>query len=129
MLSRTFILFLLTGGIAAAVNWSSRILYNFWMPFSYAIVAAYLTGMITAFFLAKIFVFADSTQSVGRSAVIFTAVNIAAVFQTWAVSVFLAYHVLPALGEISHAKEIAHLCGVAVPVFTSYIGHKKYSFR
>ncbi|MCY1373496.1 hypothetical protein D9M69_607740 [compost metagenome] len=85
--------------------------------------------MVTAFLLAKIFVFTASTQSVARSAIIFTAVNIAAVFQTWAVSVLLAYHVLPALGAVSHAKEIAHLCGVVVPVLTSYIGHKKYSFR
>lgn len=31
-LSRHFLLFLLTGGIAAAVNWGSRIAYNLWMP-------------------------------------------------------------------------------------------------
>ncbi|AGW91649.1 hypothetical protein N234_16590 [Ralstonia pickettii DTP0602] len=129
MPSRTFLLFLLTGGFAATVNWTSRIVYNLWLPYSYAIVAAYLTGMVTAFVLAKVFVFTTSTQSTGRSALIFTLVNIAAVLQTWGVSVVLAYYLLPALGVISHSKEIAHLFGVAVPVVTSYIGHKKYSFR
>ncbi|QYY32316.1 GtrA family protein [Cupriavidus pinatubonensis] len=129
MPSRTFLLFLLTGGFAAAVNWTSRIAYNLWMPYSYAIVAAYLTGMVTAFVLAKMFVFTDSTQSTGRSAMIFTLVNVAAVLQTWGVSVVLAYYMLPTLGITWHDKEIAHAVGVAVPVFTSYIGHKKFSFR
>ncbi|WP_432257910.1 GtrA family protein [Cupriavidus sp. TMH.W2] len=129
MQSRTFLLFLLTGGFAAAVNWTSRIAYNLWMPYSYAIVLAYLTGMVTAFVLAKMFVFTTSTQSTGRSALIFTLVNIAAVIQTWAVSVLLAYRVLPALGMMWHSKEIAHMVGVAVPVFTSYIGHKRFTFR
>ncbi|WER45178.1 GtrA family protein [Cupriavidus sp. WKF15] len=129
MQSRTFLLFLLTGGFAAAVNWTSRIAYNLWMPYTYAIVLAYLTGMVTAFVLAKMFVFTTSTQSTGRSALIFTLVNIAAVIQTWAVSVLLAYHLLPALGMMWHSKEIAHMVGVAVPVFTSYIGHKRFTFR
>lgn len=129
MKQRTFLLFLLTGGFAAAVNWTSRIAYNLWMPYSYAIVLAYLTGMVTAFVLAKKFVFTTSTQSTGRSALIFTLVNIAAILQTWAVSMVLAYFVLPALGLINHTKEIAHLFGVAVPVITSYIGHKRFTFR
>ncbi len=128
MPSRTFLLFLLTGGFAAAVNWTSRIAYNFWMPYSYAIVFAYLTGMVTAFVLAKFFVFTTSTHSTVRSAVFFTLVNLAAVLQTWAVSLILAYYVLPAIGITAYVKEIAHLCGVAVPVVTSYFGHKKYSF-
>ncbi|KAF7962941.1 hypothetical protein AWV80_15745 [Cupriavidus sp. UYMU48A] len=124
-----FLLFLMTGGFAAAVNWSSRILYNLWMPYSYAIVVAYLTGMVTAFVLAKVFVFTTSTQSTVRSLLIFSVVNIAAVIQTWAVSVLLAYYLLPLLGMIWHTKEIAHLAGVAVPVFTSYVGHKRFTFR
>ena len=129
MPSRTFLLFLLTGGFAAAVNWTSRLIYNLWLPYGYAIILAYLTGMVTAFVLAKMFVFAASTQSTGRSAVIFALVNVAAVLQTWAVSIALAYYVLPSLGINMHAKEIAHLIGVAVPVFTSYVGHKRFSFR
>ncbi len=128
-ISRSFVLFLVTGGFAAAVNWLSRIMYNRWMPYSAAIVAAYITGMITAFVLAKLFVFTASTQSTSKSAFFFVLVNVVAVAQTWAVSVVLAYHVLPYLGIVEHARDIAHLVGVAVPVFTSYFGHKKWSFR
>jgi putative flippase GtrA len=127
--SREFLAFLLTGGFAAAVNWGSRIVYNIWMPFWSAIVVAYITGMFTAFMLAKLLVFKSSTQSTGRSVFFFTLVNLVAVLQTWAVSVALAYHVFPRIGVTWHDRDIAHLVGVAVPVFTSYIGHKRWSFK
>ncbi|MEQ5841389.1 GtrA family protein [Paraburkholderia acidicola] len=127
--STNFLLFLLTGGFAAAVNWGSRIVYNVWMPFTAAIVVAYITGMITAFVLVKLFVFTKSTQSTGRSIFFFSLVNLVAVAQTWIVSVGLAYHVFPSIGFSWHTRDIAHLFGVVVPVFTSYVGHKKWSFR
>lgn len=127
--SRQFLVFLLTGGFAAAVNWGSRMVFNLWMPFSAAIVVAYIAGMITAFVLAKIFVFRQSTQSAGKSVVFFVLVNLVAVLQTWAVSVGLAYYVFPRMGMTWHDRDIAHLFGVAIPVFTSYIGHKKFSFK
>ena len=127
--SRQFVAFLFTGGTAALVNLGSRILYNRWVDYSAAIILAYLTGMLTAFLLAKLFVFQESRQSLQRSALIFCLVNAVAVAQTWAISMALAYYVLPALGLTLYLPEIAHAVGVAVPVFTSYIGHKRFSFR
>lgn len=128
-MSRQFVAFLVTGGIAAAVNFGSRILYDLWLDFSTAVIVAYITGMVTAFLLAKIFVFKDSTQSVQRSAAFFVLVNGIAILQTWAVSMGLAYYLLPAMGVTRFVPEIAHAVGVAVPVFTSYLGHKHWSFR
>ena len=127
--SRQFLVFLLTGGTAALVNLGSRILYNRWVDYSMAIILAYLTGMVTAFLLAKLFVFQESRQSLRRSALVFCLVNLVAVAQTWAISMLLAYYALPAMGVTVFAREIAHAVGVAVPVFTSYIGHKRWSFR
>jgi putative flippase GtrA len=127
--SRQFMVFLLTGGTAAAVNFGSRILYNIWLDFSSAVILAYITGMITAFVLAKLFVFKGSRQSVQRSVVFFILVNLVAALQTWAISMGLAYYLLPSLGVTLYVREIAHAVGVAVPVFTSYIGHKRWSFR
>jgi putative flippase GtrA len=51
------------------------------------------------------------------------------VLQTLAVSLGLARLVFPAVGLTAHAEELAHLAGIAVPVFTSYIGHKRLSFQ
>ena len=127
--SRQFLVFLLTGGFAAAVNFGSRILYNRAMPFSSAVICAYITGMITAFVLAKLFVFRDSEQATHRAAGWFVLVNVVAVAQTWAISMLLVKWVLPALGVTMFAREIAHGVGVVVPVFTSYLGHKHFSFR
>ena len=128
-LSHQFLLFLLTGGTAAAVNFGSRILYSVWLPFSYAVILAYLTGMVTAFVLAKLFVFKASQQSMQRSAVFFVLVNVVAIAQTWAISMLLLYVVFPAWGFSFYAAESAHAVGVVVPVFTSYLGHKRWSFK
>lgn len=128
-MSRQFLMFLLTGGFAAAVNFCSRIIYSIWLDFSSAIILAYITGMITAFVLAKLFVFKDSQLPVYHSVVFFILVNLVAVLQTWAISMALAYYFLPWLGVTSFVQEIAHAFGVAFPVFTSYIGHKHWSFR
>ncbi|KOX99788.1 hypothetical protein AL066_26560 [Pseudomonas nunensis] len=128
-MSRQFLTFLLTGGTAAAVNFGSRVLYNQWTSFSTAVVLAYLTGMITAFILSRLFVFSDSQQAVHKSAMFFVLVNLVAILQTFLISVGLAYYVLPALGVTLLVPEIAHAIGVVVPVFTSYLGHKRWSFR
>ena len=128
-LSHQFLLFLLTGGTAAAVNFGSRILYSVWIPFSYAVILAYLTGMVTAFVLAKLFVFKASQQSMQRSAIFFVLVNLVAIAQTWAISMLLLYVVFPAWGFSFYAAESAHAVGVVVPVFTSYLGHKRWSFK
>lgn len=128
-MSRQFVTFLVTGGLAATVNFSSRILYNQWLDFSVAVVLAYLTGMVTAFVLARYFVFTESNQSMQRSALWFAVVNIVAVIQTWAISMLLAYYALPRMGLTKFIPEIAHAVGVVVPVFTSYLGHKRFSFK
>lgn len=128
-MSRQFLSFLLTGGFAAAVNFGSRIMYSFWLDFSSAVILAYITGMITAFVLARMFVFKESQQPVHHSAAFFVLVNLVAIVQTWGISMGLAYYLLPWLGVTLFAQEIAHAFGVAVPVFTSYMGHKRWSFR
>lgn len=124
-----FLRFLATGGFAALVNFGSRFAFDVFVSYSVAIVLAYLCGMVTAFVLAKIFVFTGSTQSTAHSAVWFTVINLAAVVQTWIVSVGLAHHVFPAVGFAFHPEAIAHAIGIMVPVFTSYVGHKRLSFR
>jgi putative flippase GtrA len=127
--TRQFIAFLITGGTAAVVNFGSRFVYNQWVSFSNAVILAYITGMITAFILAKIFVFSESKQSIHHSAFFFCIVNVLAVAQTWCISMLLAYYLLPYAGMTEYVHELAHAIGIVIPVFTSYIGHKRWSFR
>ena len=121
--------FLLVGGIAAAINVISRIIYGACVDYSMSIVLAYLTGMVAAFVMARRFVFTPGRNSVRRSAAIFTLVNAVALIQTWVVSITLADHVFPTLGIRQHSETMAHIIGVGVPAFTSYIGHREWSFR
>lgn len=129
LLSRQFVAFLLTGGAAALVNFFTRIVYNNFMGFSAAVVLAYVTGMITAYILARLFVFKGSTQTLQRSIILFALVNLLAICQTWAVSLLMVYEVLPALGVTHCSLEIAHAVGIVIPVFTSFLGHKYWSCR
>ena len=127
-LSSQFWLFLAAGGTAALINFGSRIIYNTWFGYSTAIIAAYLTGMIVAFVLSKIFVFKNTTRTLHVSGLIFIFVNLMAAAQTWAISIGLAYYLLPYLGITKFSHEIAHAAGIAFPVISSYWGHKHFSF-
>lgn len=111
------------------MNWSSRIAYSELLPYSVAIVLAYLTGMVLAYVLARAFVFTRGSRAVASSALRFALVNVLAIVQTWGVSLALAGYVLPALGVTRYAQELAHAVGIAVPAFTSYLGHRRFTFR
>lgn len=127
--SRQFMVFLLTGGFAAAINFGSRFLYNIFVSFSVAVTLAYLTGMITAFILVKLFVFQKSSQSTAKSATIFALVNLFSFAQTWIVSMVLAYYLLPAIGIQEFDKAIASAVGISIPVISSFLLHKYITFR
>ncbi|MDR7135216.1 putative flippase GtrA [Lysobacter niastensis] len=129
MISTRFIRFLAAGGVAAVFNFGSRIALSQVMPYVPAIAGAYCIGMTTAFMLNRLFVFDDSGGSMGHQATWFVLVNLAAVVQTIAMSVLFARWVFPAVGMSFHPETVAHALGVAVPVFTSYLGHKHISFR
>lgn len=128
MISRRFVLFLAAGGFAAAVNFGSRLLLSRWLDYAAAICIAYGLGMATAFALNRAFVFEAGSGPLRRQLGWFVAVNAAAVLQTLAISLLLARVVLPRLGIDAHAETIAHAIGIAVPVVTSYLGHKYLSF-
>ncbi|OAX56563.1 GtrA family protein [Xanthomonas graminis] len=129
MTSRKFIKFLLAGGTAAAANFGSRILLGQVMPYTWSIVVAYLIGMLTAFVLNRMFVFEAASTGLRHQAIWFTLINIAAVLQTLACSLILARWIFPAMGMHFHPETLAHAIGVAVPVFTSYFGHKALTFK
>jgi putative flippase GtrA len=127
-LKREFLVFLCIGGLAAAINFLSRLVYNQWIDFSAAVILGYLTGMVVAFVLMRVFVFPKSSQSVRRSIVFFVMVNSVGMLQTFAVTMGI-YYLLPLIGFNRGVSEIAHGIGIAAPIFSSYIGHKRFSFK
>jgi putative flippase GtrA len=125
----TPIRFLLAGAAAALVNFGSRIVFNAVLPYEIAIILAYLCGMATAFLLTRQFVFRQSTEGLRHQMFWFVVVNLFALIQTLAVSLLLADIVFPRAAFTWHPETIAHAAGIAVPMFTSYIGHKRLTFR
>jgi len=121
--------FVAAGGTAAVVNFGSRIVLSHVMPYAAAIVVAYCIGMTTAFVLNRIFVFPGARNALHSQAAWFIVINLAAVLQTLAISLILVEWLFPMLGFTWHAETVAHGVGVLMPVFTSYIGHKRYSFK
>lgn len=127
--SREFLLFLTCGGIAAVVNFISRIILNVWLNFSISVVIAYVLGMIVAFTLNKRLVFTAAAQAMGKSVFYFSLVNAIGLTQTWFISMGLNYYVFPYFGYEYYSRELAHGVGIMVPAFSSYIGHKYLSFK
>ena len=124
-----FFQFLIVGGFSAGVNFISRIGFSELVSYRYAIVLAYLVGMLTAFLLSKHYVFEKSGRSFKNELRDFTIVNIFAVIQVWFISVGLAEYFFPYISFRFYPEEVAHLIGLGIPVISSYFGHKYYSFR
>lgn len=127
--SKQFVSFLFAGGFAAIVNFGSRFFYNGFVSFGNAVILAYITGMITAFVLTKLFVFDKSAHSTKKEFFYFTLVNMVAIIQTYIISVGFSQYLFPSIGFEFYPEAVAHAIGVVFPVFTSFIGHKYFSFR
>ena len=121
--------FVAVGGAAALVNFLSRILYNIKLSYEIAILMAYVTGMLTAYVMSRYLVFGPSNSNKSVELYRFAIVNLVAVVQVWGISVGLARYVFPWVGFDYYPFEVAHFIGLGIPVFTSYLGHKYYSFR
>lgn len=124
-----FFQFLIVGGFAAGINFISRIGFSELVSYRYAIILAYLVGMITAFLLSKHYVFEKSGREYKDELRDFTIVNIFAVIQVWLISVGLAEYLFPYFSFTFYPEEVAHLIGLGIPVISSYFGHKYFSFR
>jgi putative flippase GtrA len=126
---RQFVKFLLCGGLAAGLNWASRFLFSIWLPFEYAVVAAFFVGLSSGYILMRLYVFETKQTPVLLQISKYVAINVMALIQTLIISVVVLRWVLPVVGISNHADALAHLVGVLAPVVTSYFGHKRITFR
>lgn len=128
--NKNFLGFVLASGFAALVNFESRIWIGHYTSYATSIVLAYILGIITAFLLCRRFVFTAEKNSTSKQIVIFILVNILAIVQTLVVSLVLYHYVLGFWFTDQFVREeVAHFIGICVPAFTSYLGHKFWTFR
>ena len=123
-----FLQFLFVGGIAAAVNFISRIGFNEIFTYRVSIILAYLVGMVVAFILFKFYVFEKSNRHYAEEVKGFVIVNIFGIIQVWLISISLAEYFLPYISFTFYPNEVAHFIALGVPAISSYFGHKYFSF-
>lgn len=117
------------GGTAAVVNIASRYYLNQFISFEWAIVFAYIIGMLTAFLLSNYFVFENANNKTAQEAIRYIIVNIFALILVWVVSVLFANYIFPTFGVAKHAEDIAHIIAVCSIAVISYLGHKYFTFK
>lgn len=85
--------------------------------------------MVVAFILFGRDVFAESGNSQARKVLIFIAVNAAALIQTYFVYYVLMHVIFPYATFVYYADLIARAAAIVTPIFTSFLGHKYFTFR
>jgi putative flippase GtrA len=121
--------YLMAGALAAAANYGSRFVFSLWFPFEVAVFLAFLAGLSAGFVLMRHYAFQATHGRVGPQLAKYVAVNLFALVQTLLISSVLARWLLPGLGLTSGVEAVAHGVGVAVPVVSSYFGHKLATFK
>ena len=129
-----FVRFVATGSIAAISNLAAVWAFQQVVRYEIAVVLGYLVGMVVAFILFQRVMFNTPGVKLTRPVLArrifrFTVVNMVGLALCWLVSIAMLYTVLPALHWTYLPDRIANLFGVAVPAFSSYFGHKFWTYR
>lgn len=126
--TKQFLLFVAIGGVAAVLNWLTRIALGFWIAFLPAVILAYAVGMVVAFTLNRAFVFPNSVKPVHHQARDFLIVNLVS-FPVVVVAALLLELIFKWLGVTAHAQLAAHGVAVMIPAFVSFLAYKFFTFR
>jgi putative flippase GtrA len=128
-MSVQFSYFLLSGAIASTLNWGSRFIFSQYFSFQISVVLAFVVGLLSGFILMRSFVFRRSQNAVKSQLIRYFSVNMLALAQTLIISILMINLLSRFLDERTLTEAIAHAIGIIVPVFTSYLGHKFFTFR
>lgn len=126
--TKQFVSYLMTGGFAAFVHWTSRIVLNNWLSFSVAVVISYFIGMFTAFIINSFFVFPYSRKKRILQARDFFIVNIIFFPVVWSFSIIIN-SLLKHINFNFYVNEVSHGIAVSVPMFITFLIYKFFTFR
>jgi putative flippase GtrA len=119
--------FLCAGGIAAFLNWGSRLVFSLFVDYELAVTMAFFVGLASGFVIMNRWVFPGGAAPMQRRMVWYVTVNAVALVQTVLISSFLADWL--AVPYPRQAESVAHGVGIVVPALSSFIGHKLVTFR
>jgi putative flippase GtrA len=125
---KQFIKFVFVSGCSAIFNLIFRYIFNFWVNYSFSIFFAYIISTTIAFIFDKIFVFNKAKQHIRKQIFFFILVNLCGLALTLIISNLFVF-LFEKIGFYYFMHEIAHFMGLGSTSFTSYFGHKYFSFR
>jgi putative flippase GtrA len=127
-ITKQFLMFLFVGGIAAVLNWLSRVFLSTLIPFYWSIVVAYFIGMCAAFTLNHFFVFPDATKPRLAQARDFIFTNLLSLplvfFSAIKINIYLK-----SLGILNHCEEWSHAIALTLPTLASFLIYKFFAFK
>lgn len=126
--STQFLRFLGVGGTAALLHWASRIVLSQWLPFAWAVAAAYAVGMLVAFLLNRRYVFPRSARPAHLQLRDFVVVNLAFFPVVWGATLLLE-RLLLAAGMTTYPQAVAHAAAIAIPVLATFLLYKLHAFK
>jgi putative flippase GtrA len=126
---RDFVKFVLIGGFSSVVNLVARIAINRVTSYEIAIVLAFPIALVTAFLLNRLLVFKEVSGTWRGMLLRFLFVNLLALVQVFAISLFLADILFPSIGMTFHPDTVAHGIGLISPIFVSFWAHRYFTFR
>jgi putative flippase GtrA len=127
-----FARYLVAGAVAALANYGSRFLFSRWFSFEVAVTLAFCVGLCSGFVLMRWFAFrgvGSASRSAAQQVPAYVLVNLLALVQTFVVSQLARWLLVPLFDAPASAEALAHALGVAVPVVTSYFGHRLLTFK
>ena len=121
--------FFIAGGAAALANIGTRVIFSNFFSYEVSILLSFCVGLTTGFILMKEYVFDLSNNSLATQILRYVLVNLAALLQTFLISIYLNKLLLLYFDNSNFTETTAHSIGVIFPVFTSYFAHKIFTFK
>lgn len=135
-LTRQFGVFLIVGGLSAAVNFLSgaaiRLVSTSGVVYAISIVVGMFTGSVMSFFLNRRFTFKVDDEPAGPQALRFALASVGAIFLGWAFAEVL-FAIWVALGSpwLSRAsgESAAHIGAIGLNTLYSFVAMKFFALR
>jgi len=120
--------FIVAGGIASAVNWSTRFTASLIVPFQIALVVGAVVGMATGFCLYRAWVFPHSSRPLHFQGGSFLVVNAISATFVFLVSISVDW-LLRDYQLSSQVREgVAHAIGIGCGAPMNFFGHRMVTF-
>jgi putative flippase GtrA len=124
-----FAKFLIAGGLAAVVNFLSRLVLQPIMGFEWAVALAFLVGFLTGFLLNRVFVFPRSGKPVKVEMAWFFLFNLLAFPVVVVGAVILRDFAFRKFLSPGPADAAAHGCAILTPVLFNFAAHRLITFK